>query len=236
MDKIRAVIADDEHHAIDLLQKLLIDSGKVDVVKEVQNSLMIESAINKHNPDVLFLDVEMPGINGMELLKNIREYNNHLQIILVTAFDKYMSRAIKLNVFSYLLKPVDKQELYLLVDKLSSGKKDKQQTSVQKLKLPVKGGYVYIKPDELLVLEAEGNYTRIQDIYGEEFLSSYNMGRLYQKLPQSFFRINRSCVLNSEFIYKINKNDHTCKIRLDNKEIEYEVSSSFITEFNRKHK
>lgn len=233
MEKLRAIIADDEPDAIEVLRNILKDNGKVEVVKEVSNSLKIESAINRFTPDVLFLDIELPGQNGLSLLENIRQYNQEIPVIFVSAYDKYIKDAIKLNVYSYLLKPVDRQELYLLIDRLLELKQKKNLPNQNKLKLPVKGGYVYLKPDDLLMLEAEGNYTRLRTTDGDEFISSYNMGRLYNKLTGSFFRINRSCVINGDYIYKINKSCNSCLVRINGEETEVEVSGAFITEFNR---
>lgn len=233
MNKIRVVIADDEEDAIEVLRNLLIDTGKVEVIQEISNPFKLESAVNKLKPDALFLDIAMPGINGLSLLENIRSYNQELSVVYITAYDKYIKEAIKLNVYTYLLKPVDREEVAEVVDNLLELKQSRDTPNINKLKLPVKGGYIYIKPEELLMLEAEGNYTRLKTIDEEEFISSYNMGRLFNKLPSSFFRINRGCVLNGEFIYKINKTNNTCLIRLNGGEVEFDISGAFITEFNR---
>ncbi len=233
MDKIRVIIADDEADAIEVLRNIFIDTGKVEVIQEISDPLKIESALIKHKPDALFLDIEMPGQNGISLLENIREYNKELPVIYVTAYDKYIPDAIKLHVYSYLLKPVDRKELEGLVISLIELKQKISTPTQNKLKLPVKGGYVYLKSDDLLMLEAEGNYTRIKTINGEEFISSYNMGRLFEKLPSAFFRINRGCILNGEYIYKINKTNNTCLVRIKGNEMEFGVSGTFITEFNK---
>lgn len=234
MEKLKVIIADDEQPAIEMLRNLLLDTRKVEIIQEVSNPLKIECAIQKHQPDALFLDIEMPGQNGLDLLRNIREYNLDLRVVYVTAFNKYVIDAIKLNVFSYLLKPVDRRELHELIKNLIAFSAKANPPEADKLKLPVKGGFVYLKPNDLLALEAEGNYTRIKTVLGEDYISSYNMGRLFDKLPkQSFFRVNRACVLNGELIYKINKTNNTCKIRVNNQESEFEVSGSFITAFNK---
>lgn len=233
MEKLNVIIADDEPDAIEVLRNILIDFGNINILEELNSPLKVESALNKFAPDALFLDIEMQGQNGLSLLENIRQYNFHTPVIYVTAYDKYIKEAIKLNVFSYLLKPVDRQELAELVEKLIELKQSKSISQSNKLRLPIKGGYVYLKPENLLLLEAEGNYTRLKTIDGEEFISSYNMGRLYEKLPNTFFRINRGCILNGDFIYKINKCSNSCQVRTNGKEMEFEVSNTFITEFNR---
>lgn len=234
MTKLRAIIADDEPDAIEILSSLLAETNKVDIIESFSDPLKVESAINKHKPDVLFLDIEMPGLNGLNLLENIRSYNQDLPVIYTTAYNKYISEAIKLNVFSYLLKPVNRVELAKLVDNLLCLSQAKTITTNCKFKIPVLDGFVYLSSNDLFSLQAEGNYTRIKTIYDDEFISSYNMGRLFSKLPQPLFkRINRSCILNSDFIFRINKKRNTCIARLNEQEIELEISNVFITEFNK---
>lgn len=239
MKKLRAIIADDELDALEILGSLLEDTDKVEVIDRISDSLKVESAINKHNPDVLFLDIEMPQQNGIQLLTNIREYNQHLPIILVTAYGKYVEEAIKHNVFSYLVKPADREELQGLIEKLEMLHDQNGDSTFEqdKIKLPINEGYVYIQYDELFSLEAEGNYTIIHTTRGEEYLSSYNLGRLLKKLPDyRFFRVNRSTVLNGDYIYKLNKKNNTCYARVGDKVFQFEVSQVFITQFNRLNK
>ncbi len=235
MDKLKAIIADDEFDALEILSNLLVDSGKVDVIATLSDPLKIESLVQKHHPDILFLDIEMPLQNGMAVLRNIREYNQELLVVFTTAHEKYISEAIKLNVFSYLQKPIDRQELKKLIDKMDclrmQGNLNKVNT---KIKLPISDGYVFIKTEELFLLEAEGNYTRIKTINGDVFVSSYNMGRLYERLDSSkFYRINRACILNAQYIYKINKKKQLCNARLNGNEHEFELSKSFLIQFNK---
>ncbi|MCT4601498.1 MAG: LytTR family DNA-binding domain-containing protein [Marinifilum sp.] len=234
MKKLKVIIADDEPDALEILGNILVDSGKVEVLERVDNPLKIESLVNKHHPDVLFLDIEMPNLNGLQLLENLREYNQHLPIIMVTAYDQYVSEAIKFNVFSYLSKPVDRLELTNLLDKLEMLEGKPEICNCGKIKLPVNDGYVYLKFEELFSLEAEGNYTIINTINQEQFVSSYNMGRLLKRLPENqFFRINRSMVLNSDYIYRVNKKQNVCYAKIADKEHCFDVSQVFISQFNR---
>ena len=233
MENLKVIIADDETDALEVLRNIFNDLGNVEILKEISDPLKVESYVNKLNPDVLFLDIEMENQNGLSLLENIRQYNQEIPVVYITAHEKYAKNAIKLNVFSYLLKPVNRQELAEIVDNLILLKQQKHAPIQNKLKLPVKGGYVYIKPEDLLMLEAEGNYTRLITIFNEEFISSYNMGRLFEKLPSTFFRINRGCVLNGDFIFKIDRSKNICFVRTGTNELEFDISNTFITEFNR---
>lgn len=233
--RLKVIIADDETDALEVLSNIISDTGTADIVASVGDPLKIESLVNKFRPDVLFLDIKMPGLNGLSLARNLREYNYNLKIVIVTAYDKYMSEAIKLNVYSYLLKPVDRSELTDLLNNLILIKSmDSNRQMNWKLKLPVKDGFVYLKKEELLMLEAEGNYTHIKTINNDIYLSSYNMGRLFNMLtPGTFHRINRNCIINGEYLIRINKKEQNCLVRCNGKDIVLPISLSFIRNFNR---
>jgi DNA-binding LytR/AlgR family response regulator len=234
-DKLRALIVDDEADAISVLSELLKDSGRVSEVIPLMESNKVECTLQKSQPDVLFLDIKMPGLDGLTILENIREYDQNLPVIYITAFDKYITEAIKLHVFSYLLKPVDREELNILLDRLLDTKGNKAQLIItQKIKLPVKDGYIYLHIDEIFSLEADGNYTRIVTTNQDVYLSSYNMGRLAKRIPgQRLFRINRKNFLNCRYLVRINKKELKCTARVNNQDYSFDISKSFLSQFNK---
>lgn len=235
MKKLKALIADDEQDALEILTLLLEENELVEIVGQISDPLKIESSIQKLKPDVLFLDILMPGYTGLELVKNLREYNMDLSIVMVTAHQEYIAEIINLQVFYCLYKPVDRQELFQLVEKLSKHK-HMGELDDDKIKLPVKNGYVYLEHEEILMLAAEGNYTRIITIKGDEYVSSYNMGRLYKRLNvDKFFRINRGCILNSAYLRRIDKKQNLATITVNGDDQELVVSNAFITSFNKSH-
>ncbi len=233
MRKLKVLIADDEQDAIEILSLLLQEHELIEIVGQITDPLKIESAVQKLKPDVLFLDVVMPGYTGLELIRNLREYNMELSVVLVTAHQKYLNQVTNMQVFYCMLKPVDRLELFQLIEKLAHHKHFDMEDQL-KIKLPVKNGYIYLDNEEILKLEAEGNYTRIVTIYNDVYVSSYNMGRLYKRLNMDkFFRINRGCILNSNYLRRINKKQKTATININGEVQELLVSSSFITSFNK---
>ena len=235
MKKLRVLIADDEADAIEVLKGILMDSGKVAEVHAVQESHKVECSLQKLEPDVLFLDIEMPGLNGLTILDNIREYNQDLPVVYVTAYRKYIPDAIKLNVYSYLVKPIDREELTHLLRKLLDHKqKAAPSPSRGKIKLPVKDGYVFMDSDEVFMLEADGNYTRIITVDQNKYISSYNMGRLAQRFPEGeLLRINRSTCLNGAYLVQINRKALNCTARVKDQEFTFEISRSFLKHINK---
>ncbi|MFB6320176.1 LytR/AlgR family response regulator transcription factor [Saccharicrinis sp. FJH54] len=235
MKKIRALLVDDEHDAIDVMDNLLSDIDYIDVIDRISNPLKVECNVSKFQPDVVFLDINMPGINGIQLLENIREYNTEVYVVIVSAHRSYISDAILHNVFAFLLKPVNRHQLKDITDRILDIKKEVEIRDYKgMIKLPVNDGYVYINTNDILFLEAEGNYSRITLINNQAYISSYNMGRLHKKLPQSdFYRINRSCVMNKHYLFKIDKAKKNCVARIGDNEIQKEISGVFMTTFNK---
>lgn len=235
MKKIKALLVDDEPDAIEVMDNLLSDFDNVEVLGKVSDAFKVESALNKIEPDVVFLDINMPGINGIQLLENIRAYNSSMHVVIVSAHRNYMSEAILFNVFAFLLKPVNRHYLKDIIERIYALEKQEElKLSNGTFKLPVSDGYIYIKSSEIVLLEAEGNYSRITLINNQSYLSSYNMGRLFKKLPQKdFYRINRACVMNKNYLYRIDKNKRNCTAKFGENKVTKEISGVFITNFNK---
>ncbi|MEE4198710.1 MAG: LytTR family DNA-binding domain-containing protein [Bacteroidales bacterium] len=229
MKNLNAIIVDDEEKALNLLEKLLIETEQIEILEKISDPLKVECLTAKHKPDVLFLDIQMPAIDGIKILKNIREYNQDLVVVYITAYDKYGIEALKLNAYDYLIKPVDRKELKALINKLFFKKKKLNNTYNEKIKLSVKNGIIYVKLADVLYLKADGNYTEINLVSGDKYLSSYNMGRLVDKFNlKGFERINRNLSANSEYIYKIDRENKTCELKTDTVNIELPISKTFL--------
>lgn len=235
MGMIKALIADNETDAPKRLSGLLAEAQGIVILERVTNPSKIESSIQRLKPDALFLDIDMPGCNGIQLLENIREYNDELPIVLISNESKYIADAINLHVFAYLLKPLNLFELFKTVERIKRLYNAKEPGAGHgKIKIPIKEGFVFLEVDEILCLEADGNYTKIITTNKETFVSSYNMGRLHKKLPgHKFYRINRGCFLNGKYLLKIDKKNNRCTARLNDFDMDMEVSHTFISNFNK---
>ena len=137
---LSAVIVDDEQLARDELAFLLKDVGDVDVVAQGKNGLEGVNLIREHNPDLVFLDVQMPGLDGFGVIKKLLDKKVHLpKIVFATAFDQYAVKAFEVNAVDYLLKPFDKKRVAQSVQKVraklesGSASSDKLETLVRML-------------------------------------------------------------------------------------------------------
>ena len=217
----KAVIIDDEAKGrLALKEKLKQYCPGVEVVAEASNGKEGIAAIEMHHPQIIFLDIEMPVMNGFEMLNNISDKNFH--IIFTTAYDQYAIKAIKYAAFDYLLKPIDIEELKTSVLKLDT--KETLQTGKQiellqqnmqqpkknlhKLAIPTLEGLFFYDINDVVHLEANSNYTHIHFLNKTKILASKTLKEFEELLPGDiFFRPHHSHLINLNYIKRYIKGD-----------------------------
>ena len=205
-----SIIIDDEQHCIDsLAADLLKHCRYVEVSARCTSAKEGIFAIKKIKPQLIFLDVEMPWINGFEMLEMI----DHIDfcIIFTTAYDKFAAKAFRISAIDYLLKPIDAADLKAAVRKAeekilsSSGAVNiqnllnniRQPAQQQKIALPNRDGYEFIQVNSILYCLAEGAYTKVILIDKHSLLISRTLGDIEEMLPSEIFtRIHHSTVVN----------------------------------------
>jgi two-component system LytT family response regulator len=219
---IKALIIDDEKHCSDNLQwQLKQYCPEVEITTICNNAEKGLNEIYKQQPQLVFLDVEMPGISGFEMLEKLKEIN--FDIIFTTAFNQYAIRAIKFGALDYLVKPIDKDELHAAVDKVikhNHGESLKQLTallthirksndlSFQKIALPTIHGYELIPLNNIMYCESKSNYTNICLNNGQQMLISKTLKDIEELLNmQPFFRVHNSFLINLQYTVRYNKGE-----------------------------
>ncbi len=215
---IKAVIVDDEFLARQRIIKLLEEHDNVSVVGEAKNADQAVEVIKERAPDLVFLDVQMPGANGFSVLERIQMRKPPF-IIFTTAFDQYALDAFKVHAIDYLLKPFEqgrfdeavnlaKEQLRMkrsaqLNEQMMHLLNSYQQADEQywtTIRLKEKGREVYVKVDDLLYLETAGNYVVLQTMEKQHLYRS-TMNDLEAVLnPDEFLRIHRSFLINKRFV------------------------------------
>jgi two-component system LytT family response regulator len=217
---LRSIIIDDEPYCCEILAAMLeADCPQVQVEAICSNGEEGLQAIRKHNPDLVFLDVEMPKMNGFEMLEQI-EVNFHL--IFTTSYDQYAVKAIRFSALDYLLKPVDREELRKAVQKAEQRiqipmaqqleilmQKIKQPLNpINKIALPTMEGLQMISNDTIITCESDDNYTRIILKGGKKLLVTRSLKEIEESLEQhSFLRVHRSYLINLNEIEKYIKGE-----------------------------
>lgn len=209
---IKVIIIDDEKHAIITLQHLLQKFDDVEILETIQDSSKAKAIIEDKKPDLLFLDIEMPILNGFELLQEFEELN--FKVIFTTAYDQYAIKALKINALDYLLKPIDLDELRNALDKyvtneiFTSNEQIAQLTQFnisqmsETLALSTQKGLVFIKIKDIMYFEADGSYTHVYMSEGQQHLVSKSLSNFEEVLQDNplFFRSHKSNLVNLNFI------------------------------------
>ncbi len=214
---IKAILIDDEIHCLDTLTIVLSDyCPNVHIAEQCISARQGLAAIQKHEPELVFLDIEMPLMNGFELLEHFPTIP--FSVIFTTSYDQYAIKAIRFSALDYLLKPIDPRELVIAVNKVQAQKHlpsleqfhilmnqvHRRESGFQKVAVPTADGFELIPADQLIRCEASDNYTSmflknktkitacrsLKDI--EEQLSNFN----------HFIRVHNSYVVNLNEITK----------------------------------
>lgn len=220
---MRAIIIDDEARARSALETMLsLFHPEVVVCASCPDVPQGVLAINKHQPDVVFLDIEMPGYSGFELLDFIPQPN--FAIVFITAYSEYALRAFEVSAVDYLLKPVTEQTLgqaigkvgklveqHQMREKLSTLAENMRGEGIRRIALPVAEGLLFVETDHLLILTAEGSYTNVTLLNSSRLIISKKLGYFEEILASrpNFFRIHRSHVVNLNYVKKYHRFDHT---------------------------
>ena len=217
---MRAIIIDDEKKGREILKSLIETYCKeVEIIVQACNAEEGYELIQKHEPDVVFLDVEMPSGDGFSLLERFDEIT--FQIVFTTAFDDYAIKAIKFHALDYLLKPIDIDELRVAVENVKKALQEERGTNNRymemlqsrkentgKLALPIKDGIVYLSISEIIRVESDGAYSIFYTDCGKKHLSSKNLGEYEEILPAfGFFRVHRSHIINVKKVKKFIRSD-----------------------------
>lgn len=245
MKNITCIIVDDEIRARNVLQNLLEKQfPHLQVLAQCKNVLDAVEQINIHQPDVVFLDVQMPNYAGYELVNFFKEIK--FEIIFITAHDKYAIKAFELSAIDYLVKPINRSRLSESIEKLKlkldrTNKIHDYQVLLDSLKqeefdsiiLPVSGNKKLIKISHIHAIEANGSYAIVHLKDSKKIVLSKNLTYFESILPEDgmFYRSHRGWIINLKSIESYNKSNHelqhTCGLKTS-------VSRSKVAEFENK--
>ncbi|MBK7129419.1 MAG: LytTR family transcriptional regulator DNA-binding domain-containing protein [Crocinitomicaceae bacterium] len=204
---MRTIIVDDERLAREELKSLLSNYSDVDLIGEYKNTAEARIAIERDAPDLVFMDIQMPGETGLELLEKIQ---NPPRTVFVTAYDEHAIKAFELKAYDYLMKPVDPERLAEVFKRISEENKTPESVANNnKLcsgdRILIKDGdkVWFIKIDDVRYFESEGNYVKV---HFEKFrpLILRSLNSLEERLDEKlFFRANRKFIINLQHIVNI---------------------------------
>lgn len=218
---MKAILIEDEDKARNMLRSLLTEyCSDVSIVAECSNVPSGVVAINEYKPDVVFLDIDMPGYNGFQLLEFFKDID--FEIIFVTAYSEYALQAFRVSALDFLQKPVDIDLLIAAIEKvkkvkgkstinakLNALRENIEAASIKKIALPVADGILFINVNDIIYLQAERAYTQIALHNGQKIIASKNIKEFEEILAgnKNFFRSHRSHIINLRHAVRYLKTD-----------------------------
>jgi two-component system, LytTR family, response regulator len=233
--KLTALIVDDENGARRLLKKLLEETSFFFDIRLAQSVASAREVLIGFEPDMIFLDIRMPGKDGFEIVRELPFKREMPGIVFVTAHEEYAIEAIKNHAFDYLLKPVSRDELKLCIIRFIEARKTNISTEgnnnndaglkkIDRIRINTRTGTLFVNPETILYCKAEGNYTEI--CTGEkQHLCTMNIGKLMDQLPRNgFIRIGRSYIINFEYISFLDRKESSVTLVRDGQSAKVKIS------------
>lgn len=236
---IRAIIIDDEPSAVNVLSMLLNKKCRevVEVIATSNSPLEGKKLIESLSPDLVFLDIEMPGMTGIELLRSFT--NPVFRVVFVTAYDAYAVEAFRLSAIDYLLKPVEAEDVVRVVQKVKRDIDKDQNTigaqllhleelltqnafsSEYKIGIAMADKIVFVNTADIIYCEASGSYTNVYLHDGKKMVASKSLGDFELQLaPHKFFRIHHSFLINLDRVKEFQRHDGGYVIMENGKHLE----------------
>lgn len=241
MDKIKCVIVEDEDVARDVLVSYLRKyCQQVEILDQADNARTAVEVIKKHQPDLVFLDVEIPYGNAFDVLEACQDMQ--FETIFVTAYSDYALKALNASASYYLLKPLNIEELIKAVQVVEEAMKDKEKfnhtaflleqvkqgnNKLHKLVIPTLNGFEVVRLDEVVRLQANGNFTDIILENKTKKMACRFLRHYEELLTFPFLRVHRSHLINCDFVRAYNKGGYIEMLTGD----EVELSSSYKERF-----
>lgn len=220
---IKTLIIDDEHNASEFLEKLLkrYFPNKFHICKTCESVDEAVEAIEEFQPNLVFLDIQMPNKNGFELFKEIKEIN--FEVIFTTAHSEFAIEAIKRSALDYLLKPINyidllgaitrfdekskkhiqQNQLSILIENMDAG-----DSAHKKIAIATETGFEFLKFNSIIHLEAQSNYTKFYLTDNSNIITAKTLKHFEEILPEDlFFRIHKTYLVNMNFIKRFSKVD-----------------------------
>jgi two-component system, LytTR family, response regulator len=213
MKNLKVILIDDEAECLDLMQIILTKHcPQVEVVACATNGLQGLKAIITHNPDIVFLDIEMPRMDGFQMLEALE--NIDFTLVFLTAYERFAIRAFKFSAFDYLLKPVDEEEIIKTIQKVESRLatqtdrlrllkdhyRPSEKNQTQRIALSHSKGFQLVDIQAIVSCESDGNYTKVQLSNSTKVIVIKPIGSIEEVLndldKEAFFRIHRQYLVN----------------------------------------
>ncbi|MBI2269639.1 MAG: response regulator transcription factor [Bacteroidetes bacterium] len=232
---MKAILVDDENGSRESLALILEKyCPQVHILAKADSMTSALTAIQKYEPELVFLDIEMPNGSGFDLLEKIKDID--FDVVFITAYDHYAIRAIKFSAVDYLLKPIDPEDLKHAVKRVEEKRLSKKslgdkyktllsnvksESKLKKVAIPDGDGLVFINLTDIIRCDSDGNYTYFILNNGKKIMSSRTLGEYEEMFEgENFFRVHRSHLVNLDHVKKYIKGEGGYVVLSDNSQVE----------------
>ena len=237
--KIKCLLVDDEHLALALLENFIQRTPDLEVVEKCKSPIRAVEVLQTQAVDLLFLDIQMPGMNGFELLARL---SWQPPVIFTTAYDEYALRAFEVNALDYLLKPIHPTRLERAIERLTNPETTQAASTVRplayddRLFLEIDGQSRFLKVNAIVCIQAASDYSEIFTLDGRRLMVLKPLREWEERLPEQYFaRIHRSAIINLEFVEHIENWSHrACRVFLRNMAEPLVISRRYVTRLKLK--
>jgi two-component system response regulator AlgR len=210
---LRVLIVDDEPPARERLRSMLVEAGDCEIVGDAGNGEQALDLVDRLLPDIVLLDVRMPGIDGLEVARQLATLPEPPAVIFTTAFDEYALQAFDSEAVAYLLKPIRAEKLRAALSKAARLTRPQLQRVAVSAREPVgrthigargRDGLKLIPIDEVLCFHADQKYTTVRHLKGEELIED-SLKTLEEEFSATFARIHRNALVNTKYLERITR-------------------------------
>ena len=227
--KINALIVEDDKESRDILCLYLKQHGGFSEIIEADSAEDALFKLMETSPDIVFLDIFLPGKSGIDFLGLLSRQAIRTHFVIVSSSRNFAVDAIKFDVFDYLLKPINKVELFNIIDrfrlKIITHPERKLKQVLKglddgvKIKFNSRNSYVVVEPRDIVYCQADGSYTDIYLANGKKELANTYLAKVEEVLVRfNFVRISRSTLINVKWLRSVNRSNDTCLLLVDGKE------------------
>jgi two-component system, LytTR family, response regulator AlgR len=209
--KLRVLIVDDEPPARERLRSMIAEADGFEVAGEAGNGVEALQLVDRLLPDILLLDVRMPGIDGLEVARHLATQPEPPAVIFTTAFDEYALRAFDSEAIAYLLKPIRAEKLRAALAKAGRLTRPQLQQAASAAREPARRSHIGVRGrdglklipvDEIFCFHADQKYTTVKHVKGEDLIED-SLKTLEEEFAQTFVRIHRNAIVNTRFLERI---------------------------------
>lgn len=243
--KITAIIIDDERDAINLLELYLRHYTDIEVIGTETNAKDGLTLVSEKLPDLVFLDIDMPDMNGLQVASSIHYGNFHSEIIFTTAYQQYAYDALGVEPLDFLIKPYCIEDLEIAIRKYNEKSEQKKRnlrmahfvfskSNLPKLKLPSNHGFVMVDQRDIVIVKSKVNKSELYIQDGSIEVINKSLGEMIEILNSSvFFRLNRSTYVNLNFLTRVDKKNSRCFLRFNQMVHEEHITKNQILYFEK---